>query len=161
MALTRLWLLALVACAAPPEAKPAMPRREEPAAPRPAVQAQEREDDAPPAECGRETWRKCLQLARSLETNADPGYHLDAIRLYRQMCNTGDDRRCFEPDADEHLRADCRRKGFAEACLRLGELHAEGAATCPVDDACADVLFEMACNAGEAAACQRRAPADH
>jgi hypothetical protein len=157
VALTRLWAVVLVACAAPPEAKPGMPRTEEPKAARTVTAVQEVEEDRPPEECGRETWRKCLALARSLEANKDPGYHPQAIRLYRLMCNTGDDRRCFEPDADHHLRAECKRKGFAEACLRLGELHAAGEATCPVDDACADVLFEMACNAGEAAACERRA----
>jgi len=147
--------LLMVACAARGEARPIVqgraasaPRRSPPAAVTAPVA-----DEVPPSECGRPTWRTCLEAARSLESNMDATYHPSAVRIYRLLCEEGDQRRCFEPDTATELAATCRANGFAEACYRLGELHARGEATCPVDDACAAMLFEMACNAGHRAAC--------
>jgi len=65
-----------------------MPRRAEPEVVRPVERVEEVDEDRPPAECGRETWRKCLQLARSLEAN-----FTRIEELYRQVLRTRGDGR--------------------------------------------------------------------
>jgi hypothetical protein len=148
-------LVALAACGGPPAPAPAaapppaVTATTEPAAPPPEPAGDEL---APPAECGRESWRACLSAAASMIEQA-PAEQLRAVRIYKLLCAEGDRRRCFEPDTAPAVRERCRADGLVDACADLAQLYRTGRATCPEDDSCADVLFLMACKGGDEPSC--------
>lgn len=107
---------------------------------------------APPAECGKRTWRGCLSAAASLIEQA-PTYQLKAVRIYKLLCDEGDRRRCFEDETPAATRERCDADGLVAACVELAHLYRIGRATCPEDDTCADVLYLMACKGGHEPSC--------
>lgn len=84
-----------------------------------------------------------------------PNYQEEGVAIYKLLCAEGDRRRCFEPDAPPETLGRCHDDGLVRACVELADLYHVGQATCPHDDVCADVLYLMACQAGEQAACLR------
>lgn len=148
--------LAVAACAGPAPAAhvadpPAEPTSEATA---PASETREPTTDAPgpPPECGRDSWRACLSAADSMIEQA-PAYQLRAVQIYKLLCVEGDRRRCFEADTPATVRERCAADGLVAACADLAQLYRTGRATCPEDDSCADVLFQMACKGGDEASC--------
>jgi len=148
-------LIAIAACGGTATTSPPPPPRpvEKPVGENQASKTIDRDDEiAPPAECGKRTWRQCLSAARSL-VGQRPNQQEEGVVIYKLLCAEGDRRRCFEPDTPEDVRARCDEDGLVLACYELAELYSSGQATCPLDEACASVLYLMACQAGEQAAC--------
>jgi hypothetical protein len=147
-------LIAVTACGsttstAPPPPPPVETRTGDEQAPPPIVGDDE---IAPPAECGKRTWRQCLSAARSL-VQQRPNQQEEGVVIYKLLCGEGDRRRCFEPDTPADVSARCHEDGLVLACFELAGLYSTGLATCPLDEACASVLYLMSCQAGEQAAC--------
>lgn len=153
-AVTRLCLfLAVSACGAKPPAPPSTRADPVPVADAPPAPPAPRAEVFPaPQECGKRTWRRCLSLAESL-LKRDRTYHPQAVRIYKLLCGEGDRRGCFEDDRPADVAEQCREDGLVAACYELSHLYRQGKATCPDDDACADLLSTMACHGGEVAAC--------
>ena len=155
MAAVRLAVLVAIAGCAEPAASPQPAWPEPPSEPGKvdaAPSARAGPEIAPPAECGKRTWRQCLSAAQSL-IEQTPAYQEEGVLLYKLLCTEGDRRRCFEPDTPEDVRATCQSDGLVAACHELADLYRDGRATCPDDDRCAELLYRMACLGGEGLAC--------
>ncbi len=149
-------LLALTGCRAPAvhEAAPVAPSR--PAVVAPVVHPVVAPLITPgptPVDCKGRDWTGCRVLADE-QRSLDPPL---AMRLYRVSCEEGDRLRCFDWNTSQPIRERCVAIGFASGCHALAELYRDGIATCPLDLACAEELFAMACAANNPGSCDQRA----
>jgi TPR repeat protein len=115
------------------------------------------------SECGRLSLADCAKAARSIEGTDMPR----AARMYAEICEKGDLSRCYRATilfdrSSNRERSSSRavslgsrscKGGIAHDCFAVGMILFYGRADLPKDQAAADRLYAIGCDAGDDDSC--------